>query len=232
MFFRLSGFQVFTCGFQAPVAPKETKEEARQAAAGGESSLSLDQDPSADAASAAEIKQETTAATSAPQQTASVAIFGSEVAGEEKLLSSPAAGAEPARPSHMGPEPNSPAVQVPQIANVTEDTEMEGSNQRQLTVHQDDTPAASHGARSASPAADRRGKRRDFIVLCRENGWLQLYALPEMDLIFAYQHATDGPAVMGEGGCSPNPAGLEGGSALQTVEVCMQSFGPSSTSGR
>ena len=163
------------------------------------------------------------------QQNASTAIFGSEIAGNDTSPDSPAMITNPSIPDQK-----QAAVSVPQIANVTEDTDMDDANQLQLTVHPDDQ-TVSHDARATSPGGTRRtglaATPHSFIVLCRENGWLQLYALPDMELIFLYQHASDGAPVMGEGGSSPDPRGLEGGSALQTVEVCMQSFGPTTTSG-
>ena len=163
------------------------------------------------------------------QQAASTAIFGSEIAGNDTSSDSPVMMTES---SNTGQEPA--AGSVPQIASVTEDTDMDDVNQLQLTVYPDDQ-TASHDARATSPGGTQRvgvaGTQGSFIVLCRENGWLQLYALPDMELVFSYQHANDGPPVMGDGGSSPDPRGLEGGPALQTVEVCMQSFGPTTTSG-
>lgn len=192
-------------------------------------------------AKASDIKQETSTAAAQDSvtnsdQTASMAVFGSDIAEDKKPSEAPAVGAEPGSLSHVGAESHSPsetkaANQVPQIANVTEgtDTDMDGANQLQLSAYPDEPQPASRD--SPSRRSPPRGAVQSFIVLCRDNGWLQLYALPDMQLVFAYQHANDGPTVMGQGGCSPDPRGLEGGSALQTVEVCMQSFGPTTTSG-
>ena len=190
---------------------------------------------------ASDIKQETSTAAAQdlltdPDQTASMAIFGSEIAEDKKPSQAPVVGAEPGGLSHVRAESHSPsetkaANQVPQIANVTEgtDTDMDGANQLQLSVYPDEPQPSSR--ESPSRRSPPRGAVQSFIVLCRDNGWLQLYALPDMQLVFAYQHASDGPTVMGQGLCSPDPRGLVGGAALQIVEVCIQSFGPTTTSG-
>ena len=69
-----------------------------------------------------------------------------------------------------------------------------------------------------------------FIVLCRENGLLQIFQLPDMKLLFTYHNAVEGPPLLTPGGFSPpQPEGEE--ARVHVVEARMESFGPRDASG-
>lgn len=69
-----------------------------------------------------------------------------------------------------------------------------------------------------------------FAVLCRENGMLQIFSLPDMQLLFSYSNPIEGPPLLTPGGSSP-PQPEEGGANVRVVEACMESFGARDASG-
>lgn len=119
-------------------------------------------------------------------------------------------------------------------SDALQDTDMSDADPLQLVElpNQEQTRSGpEHARQTASPPAGLPKGNGSFILMTRENGWLELYALPGMELVFSHQHASAGPAVLADGGCSPDPSSLEGVPQMQTMEVSLQSFGPSTMSG-
>ena len=94
----------------------------------------------------------------------------------------------------------------------------------------DSTALAGHSPSASSTAKQPLPAVKTFTVLCRENGLLQIFALPDMQLLFSYTNPTEGPPLLTQGGSSPHqPAEEE--AKVRVVEARMESFGPKDASG-
>ena len=94
----------------------------------------------------------------------------------------------------------------------------------QSTALPDSSPSDSTTANQPRPAV------KTFTVLCRENGLLQIFMLPGMQLLFSYTNPTEGPPLLTQGGSSPHQLAEEE-AKVRMVEARMESFGPRDTSG-
>ncbi|DBA84714.1 TPA: hypothetical protein ACH3X1_005967 [Trebouxia sp. C0004] len=140
----------------------------------------------------------------AQTSTASVAIFGSEItktdSGSQQQPLADRVNTEPPDASHELPGLTSTDNQTPQ-----EEEEAGPANQQVPHV-------------------------QTYVVLCREQGIMQIFALPEMQLIFSYNNVVEGPLLLIQGGSTPTPLG---GEEVQThvTEARLESFGPTMVPG-
>ncbi len=141
----------------------------------------------------------------AQPSTAREAIFGSEIAktdhGSQQQPTTDKISSEPPDASHDLPGPTSTGNQMPQ------EEEEAGLSDQQVSHTQ------------------------TYIVLCREQSIVQIFALPEMQLVFSYSGVVEGPLLLTHGGCSPTPLG---GEEAQThvTEARLESFGPTVVPGQ
>ena len=57
---------------------------------------------------------------------------------------------------------------------------------------------------------------------------MQVFALPEMQLVFSFTHPSEGPSLMrSRGSCRSSSGGQTSGEALHVQEVALHSFGTS-----
>ena len=76
----------------------------------------------------------------------------------------------------------------------------------------------------AGPASQQAPHIQTYIVLCREQSIVQIFALPDMQLVFSYSNVVEGPLLLTQGGSSPSPlAGEE--AQTHVTEACLESFG-------
>ena len=136
---------------------------------------------------------------------ASVAIFGSEIAKQDQ------GSQQQPTADRMNSEPPDASHDLPGLAST--------DNQ---TLHEEE---------EAGPANQQVPHTQTYIVLCREQAIVQIFALPEMQLIFSYSNVVEGPLLLTQGGSSPTPLG---GEAAQThiTEACLESFGPTVVPGQ
>ena len=137
----------------------------------------------------------------AQTSTASVAIFGNKIAKtDQDSQQQPTAG-------RINTEPPDASHELPGLT----------STENQMTEKEEEE--------EAGPADQQVPHVQTYIVLCREQDILQIFALPEMQLIFSYNNVVEGPLLLTQGGSSPTPLG---GEEAQThvTEACLESFGP------
>lgn len=151
--------------------------------------------------------------TAMPDSRASEAIFGSEIALPEQSIHTPE---EEAEPSHQQ-APDSTLLDV--------------------AVHPDDGEMAAGSIQNpnaeAGPVVEQAAPLQTCIVVCREGGSLQIFALPDMQLLFSYSNAVEGPPLLTQGGSSPSSLSKPGEEAeVHIVEARMESFGAANVSGQ
>ena len=141
----------------------------------------------------------------AQTRTASVAIFGSEIAKTDQ------GSQQQQNADKMNPEPPDASQELPG-----------------LTFTDNQTPQAEE---EAGPANQQVPHIQTYIVLCREQGLMQIFALPEMQLIFSYSNVVEGALLLNQGGSGPSSLG---GEEAQThiTEARLESFGPTVVQGQ
>lgn len=83
----------------------------------------------------------------------------------------------------------------------------------------------------AGPSNQQVPHTQTYIVLCREQSIVQIFALPEMQLVFSYSNVVEGPLLLTLGGSSPTPLGAEE-AQTHITEACLESFGPTVVPGQ
>lgn len=180
---------------------------------------------------------------------ASVAIFGQEIAADEhKPDQQDLAGTQPgtdrlSEPPDDSSKPHQTTAQT--AANDQQEEEPASSHQGGLdpsgleaAVQPSNEDIAPGNIQNPMPEPDQANQQappvQTFIVLCREKGEMQIFALPEMQLLFSYNNVVEGPPLLTQGGSSPSPSGKaeEEEGQVQVVEACMASFGASYVSGQ
>lgn len=173
------------------------------------------------------------------RDTPTVAIFGEEIAsgssfkGEDDSTD-PLPKQDQAGSATTTTDPASTSAQDPQSDCPNQEaTDSKGSLQQQghpelplQSTALADPPTSDPTTTATQPPQS----AKVFIVLCRENGLLQIFVLPDMQLLFSYTNPIEGPALLTQGGSSPPPLAEEEGK-VRVVEARMESFGPRSSSG-
>lgn len=97
-----------------------------------------------------------------------------------------------------------------------------------LTSTDNQTPQEEE---EAGPANQQVPHVQTYIVLCREQSIMQIFALPEMQLVFSYSNVVEGALLLTQGASSPTPLG---GEEAQThvTEARLESFGPTVVPGQ
>ena len=207
---------------QEPAAVKQEKDagDAQQPPSGSRSASSSE---------SVHVKEEE--AEEAGREEPSVAIFGDEIASDNNMkhednsadaqLEQNQAGsaAETSAASAQGPQssPNQKAQDLQQSVPLQHGPEPPES-----------TPLV--GQSTADSSAAKQPTVQTFTVLCRENGLLQIFALPDMQLLFSYTNPIEGPPLLTQGGSSPHQLAEEE-AKVRVVEARMESFGPRDASG-
>ena len=167
--------------------------------------------------------------TTMPDSRASEAIFGSEIALPEQARMESSEGASEAI---FGSE-----IALPEQSNHQPGEEAGPSHQQapdstllDVAVHPDDVGVAAGSIQNpnaeASPVDEQPISVQTCIVVCREEGTLEIFALPEMQLLFSYSNAVEGPPLLTQGGSSPSSLRKPGEEAeVHIVEARMESFG-------
>ena len=174
---------------------------------------------------------------------ASIAIFGEEIATNDSKPAAEDVGQQEGEKA-MDTEPPDDSSKLNHAAVLTISAEGEaGSSLGQAsdsanpeTVIQprnsDATPGdIQHPHSEPGPASLQAPPVQTFIVLCRRNGLMQIFVLPDMQLLFSYSNVVEGPLLLTQGGQSPVGKAEEDSSQVQLVEACMESFGASYVSG-
>lgn len=220
----LEGGQEGVAEQAAPVKQEKNGEDAQQPA------------PASDAGGDIHVKEEEEAQTSEQQDAESkpsMAIFDTEIAAgnETKTEDDPA---DPLlRQDHAGSDASASQLAA-EALDMPGQHAKHDSAQQQHSKSPDLDNMADTGAQN--PTCDSWSNRQQqppvktFIVLCRENGMLQIFALPEMQLLFTYTNPSDGPSLLTPGGSSPPQPEAEE-VRVQVVEARMESFGPKDASG-
>ncbi len=141
----------------------------------------------------------------AQTSTASVAMFGSEIAKQDQDTQ------QQPTPDKMNSEPHDASQELPGLTSTDNQTPQEEEE--------------------TGPANQQVPHIQTYIVLCREQGIMQIFALPEMQLIFSYSNVVEGPLLLTQAGSSPTPLG---GEEAQThvTEALLESFGPTVVPGQ
>ena len=166
----------------------------------------------------------------------SVAIFGEEIAAEEQVSLMDSVPGKSAWPAVGGIDTELVVFDDP-VGEAAASSEQRHSDSPQLDesmeLSGESATAGSPGHDTAepSPANQQTPAVQTYIVLCRDNGWLQIFALPEMELVFHCRKVAEGPPLLTHGGSSPPGDAGEEDVGVQIVEACMESFGPSNAAG-
>ena len=168
-----------------------------------------------------------------------VAIFGEEIASgssfkgedesadplpEQDQAGSATKTTDPAPASTQNPQSSSPDQEAP---------DSKGSLHQQGQSEPPLQPTALADPPTSDPTTTAEQPLQSaklFTVLCRENGLLQIFALPEMQLLFSYTNPIEGPPLLTQGGSSPVQPAEEDGK-VRVVEARMESFGLRNASG-
>lgn len=158
-----------------------------------------------------------------------VAIFGKEIASGSSFKGED----ESTDPLPEQDQAGSTTAPDPQSSPNQEATDSKESLQQQGHPEPPLQPTALADPPASDPTttADQAPQAaKIFTVLCRENGLLQIFALPDMQLLFSYTNPIEGPPLLTQGGSSP-PQPPEEEGKVRVVEVRMESFGPRNASG-
>ena len=155
----------------------------------------------------------------------SVAIFGDEIASDSNVKHEDDS-ADPQLRQDQAAATQDLQSNLTQMARDSKDSlgQQNSPELLQSIALADHSPSDPPTAKRPLPAV------QTFTVLCRENGLLQIFALPDMQLLFSYTNPTEGPPLLTQGGSSPHqPAEEE--AKVRVVEARMESFGPRDASG-
>ena len=165
----------------------------------------------------------------------SVATFGEEIpAGNENKTEDQSVDQQ-LRQSQAGSATESDAAASQAAAGLHDTSWQAAQHAKQALAKQQhsDVPVVDAPTDTGAPTSgswSNNAPVKTFIVLCRENGLLQIFTLPEMQLLFTYTNPSDGPLLLTQGGSSP-PQSEEEEVRVQVVEARMESFGPRDASG-
>ena len=140
----------------------------------------------------------------AQTSTASEAVFGSEIATDHDSQQQPTA-------DRINSEPPDASQELPGLAFTDNQTPQEEEE--------------------AGPSNQQVPHTQTYIVLCREQSIVQIFALPEMQLVFSYNNVVEGPLLLTQGSSSPTPLGAEE-AQTHITEACLESFGPTVVPGQ
>lgn len=184
------------------------------------------------------VKEEEEAEESEPQgsqESLSIAIFGEEIAAERVVKHDDHPADPQLRQAQAGSVtdlyPGSASAQDQPISGRPAQDDTKESLLQQDGVYQPSSNGVvDHIPDNSVPANQQLPAVKTFTVLCRENGMLEIYSLPDMQLLFSYSNPIEGPPLLTPGGSSP-PQPEEGAAKLRVVEARMESFGPKDASG-
>ena len=156
----------------------------------------------------------------------SAAIFGDEIAyGGNMKHEDDSADPQP-RQDQAGSatETSSASAQGPQSSPDQNAQDSKESLSLQYSPEPHESPPLAGHSTAKQPSV------RTFTVLCRENGLLQIFTLPDMQLLFSFTNPIEGPPLLTQGGSSPHQLAEEE-AKVRVVETRMESFGPRDASG-
>ena len=164
----------------------------------------------------------------------SIAIFGEEIAAGSGVKHEDESANPHLRQDQAGSATHvdraSSSAQDPQNPDqITQDSK-QSLPQQDKSEPLESNGLAQHSISEPTPANQPLPAVKTFTVLCRENGMLQIFALPDMQLLFSYSNPIEGPPLLTQGGSSPRQPEEEE-ARVRAVEARMESFGPRDTSG-
>ena len=166
---------------------------------------------------------------------ASVAVFGDEIASDGNIKHEDESADPQLRQDQAGSatETNAAAAAVDGLQSNL--SHMAQDSKESLQQQDRPEPLRSTALADQSPSDPTMTKQqlpavKAFTVLCRENGLLQIFALPDMQLLFSYTNPIEGPPLLTQGGSSPHQPTQEEAKE-RVVEARMESFGPRDASG-